>query len=66
MLVGMAMVHELALGSATPIRGLPIGLLMAIGMSLGMGAGQAAWSTIFGITRTCIAILDPVRNPPRG
>jgi len=64
MLVGMAMTHELALESATPVRGLPIGLLMAVGLSLGIGAGQAAWNTISSITRTCVAILAP--DPPSG
>jgi hypothetical protein len=62
MLAGMAVVHELAMGSATPVRGLPMALAMAVGMALGMGAAQAAWNTVLGVARACRSILLPIRE----
>lgn len=63
MLAGMALVHELATGSATPVRGLPMALAMAVGMALGMGAAQAAWNTVLGVAQACRSILLPMREP---
>ena len=52
MLLGMAVVHELAMDSTVPVHGLLTVGLLGLGMALGMGVGGGLWNTIRSVAST--------------